>query len=134
MGIVMSEWKGLSINSNHIKATTDSACKITMPYNSEYSGYSFWHPQSCIFDDFMSNKVQIRYTDTFEFRLKKYGKGKNNRFEVLDAKTVGAAEIEEAFSNEIVYVDPEEADKPRIHVPEKKEPEKAVVPEELRDE
>ncbi|MGL5718036.1 MAG: hypothetical protein ACRCX2_33845 [Paraclostridium sp.] len=91
-------WEKIQIDSNLIEANTDKAVLINMPKTSKYKGFSFWHPAKCCRhvgkNEFL---LQISFTNEFEFRLKKHGKGKHNFNQVLDEATIDANELKEAF-------------------------------------
>lgn len=130
------QWKNININKNNIQAETENSMLIGMPKLSGYKGYSFWHPAKCIHDSFTNGYISLGYTDEWEFKLKKYGKGKYNKYQVIDEITVGAEEIENAFrnmndqacSNKIQKVNPFETYKP-----EKLKPEHTEALQELID-
>lgn len=124
-------WKTLNINKNNIIAETERSVLIACPHASDYDGYSFWHPAKLVREGRHSGALSFSYTETFEFRLKKYGRGKYNSREVLDAVIVGYEEIEEIFGviDDGIYA-PEE---PLIHKPDPIDPEHAEVDPSLID-
>lgn len=93
----MANWKNININTNQIKADTGKAVLITMPHNSDYDGYAFWHTSKLIRNGRHSASVSLGYTDDFTFTLKKYGKGRYNSREVIDEKVIDVEEFENAF-------------------------------------
>lgn len=123
-------WHSLKINKNNIKAETGKAVLIACPHSSEYDGYCFWHPSKLVREDRNGWTYSVSYTEDFDFRLKKYGKGKYNSREVLDEKTLGYKEIEEVFS---VIDDGSYPEEPMIYTPDPIEPEHAGVDPSLRD-
>lgn len=128
----MSLWKTTYCNENQIKAETKKAVLVAMPSKSEYKGYAFWHPSKLVQNGKASCSVKLMYTDCFEFRLKKYGQGKNNKYSVVSEDTITAAELEEAFSS--VYIsEKNEESYLVISEPEKLFPEKVEVLDELRN-
>lgn len=90
-------WKQININVQNIKVDADKSILIKMPHNSKYDGYDFWHPKKLVRNGKHIYAVTISYMDNFEFRLKKYGKGKTNFTKVLDEITISAAEFEKEF-------------------------------------
>lgn len=90
-------WKNISINSNQIKAQTEKAILVNCPHNSNYDGYSFWHPSKLVRSGKHCASVSIGYTDEFEFKLIKYGKGKWNSRNIIDEVQILAQEFEEMF-------------------------------------
>ena len=126
-------WKTISINKNQIKAETGKAVLIAMPHKSDYDGYSFWHSAKLVRDGKHSAAVSISYTDDFVFRLKKYGKGRFNRNEVIDEIPIAADEFEMIFSvtdeNITASVNPYET-----HKPQELTAVTVEVPEDLKDE
>lgn len=90
-------WKSVNINKQNIKAETGRAVLIACPHNSDFDGYSFWHPSKLVRDGRHSNAVSVSYTEEFTFRLKKYGKGRYNSHEVIDEVQLGYDEFEEVF-------------------------------------
>ena len=81
----------------NIIAETRNSVLIACHHKSEFYGYSFWHPAKLVRDGYQLNTVSISYTEDFVFRLKKYGKGKYNRREIIDEVQLAHDEIEEVF-------------------------------------
>ena len=90
-------WKNIEINLQNIEGGTEKATLIKMPNKSKYAGYKFWHPSKLIRRGSNSYARSIGYTDSFTFKLKKYGNGKWNKNEVIDEKEISVEEFEEAF-------------------------------------
>ena len=90
-------WKNIEINLQNIEGETEKATLIKMPNKSKYAGYKFWHPSKLIRRGSNSYARSIGYTDSFTFKLKKYGNGKWNKNEVIDEKEISVEEFEEAF-------------------------------------
>ena len=108
-------WRRFTITKNNIKAETDKAVLVVCPHHSEYDGYCFWHPSKLVREDRNGWTRSLSYTEEFVFNLKKYGKGKYNRREVLDDVQLRYDEIEEVFgvmSNALQKKDPYETHKP----------------------
>ena len=128
-------WKNININKQNIKADTGRSILIQMPHSSDYDGYCFWHSSKLVHDGRHSNAVSIGYTDDFNFRLIKYGKGKWNSSDVIDEIYINASQFEEAFGvmNENIKA-PDNVNIYETHKPTEKQPVKAEVLEELKDE
>lgn len=92
------EWKEIQVNKQNIKTYTNMSVLIAMPHNSEYDGFTFWHPAKLIKNGKQSNSISISYNDGFVFKLKKYGNGKYNKFDVIDEHQVNVEEFENAFA------------------------------------
>lgn len=90
-------WKNININRQNIKTETSKSVLIQMPHNSNYDGYSFWYPAKLVRNGKNSNAISVAYNDEFVFRLKKYGNGKYNKFDVIDEEEIDVEEFEEAF-------------------------------------
>lgn len=90
-------WKNIEINLQNIETNTGNATLIKMPNNSDYAGYKFWHPSKLVRYGSNSYARSIGYTDNFTFKLFKNGKGKYNKFDVIDEIEIDAEEFEEAF-------------------------------------
>ncbi len=90
-------WKSININKQNIKTTTERAVLIACPHNSRYDGWEFWHPAKLVKKGRHKNAVSISYTEDFAFRLKKYGKGKHNKNQVVAEDELGYEDIEEIF-------------------------------------
>lgn len=91
-------WQRIQLQSNCVQTETSKAVLINMPRTSRYKGFSFWHPSKCCrLVGKNGYLVQISFTDTFEFRLKKYGKGQYNWNEVIDEKTLSPEELKDAL-------------------------------------
>lgn len=91
------EWKNININKQNVDVETAKSVLIKMPHNSNYDGYKFWHPSKLVRKGRNSNSLSIGYNDQFTFKLKKYGKGKYNKKEVIDEIEIDVDEFEEAF-------------------------------------
>lgn len=125
-------WKSVRFNAQNIQTETAKAVLINMPHSSEYDGYSFWHPSKLVRSGSHSYEKTLSYTDDFTFKLKKFGKGKYNKFDVIDELEIGAEEIEEIFelvdnnkkNNGSSYV--------KVSEPEAKQPKEETVAEELK--
>lgn len=128
-------WKNINISKNNVKAETTKAVLINMPHNSDYDGYSFWHPTKLVREGRNRNSVSIGYTDDFKFRLKKYGKGKWNSHDVIDECEISAEYFEEAFhvmDENIKAKDPKS--QYETHKPNELEACEAEALDELKDE
>lgn len=90
-------WKNIEINVQNIETETGKATLIKMPNKSDYAGYKFWHPSKLIRYGSNSYAKSVSYTDDFTFKLKKYGNGKYNKFDVIDEIEISVEEFEEAF-------------------------------------
>lgn len=91
-------WKNIQINIQNIQTETGTTTLIKMPNNSKYSGYKFWHPSKLIRNGNNSYAISLGYTDEFTFKLKKFGNGKWNKFDVIDEIEISVEEFEEAFN------------------------------------
>ena len=90
-------WKNIEINVQNIENDTGKAALIKMPNKSKYAGYKFWHPSKLVRYGSNSYARSIGYTDTFTFKLLKYGNGKYNKFDVIDEIDISVEEFEESF-------------------------------------
>lgn len=90
-------WKNININKQNVKVDTGRAVLIAMPHSSDYDGFSFWHPSKLVREGRHSNALSISYTDDFNFKLVKYGKGKYNSRDIIDEQEISVEEFEEAF-------------------------------------
>ncbi len=123
------KWKSLAISTDSIEARTSKAVLIKMPKGSDYAGFVFWHPAKLV-EHCVSYVEKISYTDDFEFRLFKNGKGRFNYNQRIAEKTISAAEMRKAMkAMEITIPDPYE-----LHTPELIDPVDVEVLEELKDE
>lgn len=124
------KWRSFTVSTNNIEVSTAKAVLIKMPHKSDYDGFVFWHPAKLVREgDYLYSK-RVSYTDDFEFRLFKKGNGRFNYNTKIAEKTISAAEMRNAMKMmEITKLDPYE-----LHKPEIKEPVKADVLEELKDE
>ena len=82
----------------NIKAQTEKSFLISCPNKSIYGGWCFWHPAKLIRKLNTGNLVSVGYTDEFEIRLLKYGKGKNNKRVVMREKTIDGSELNDIFT------------------------------------
>ena len=128
-------WKNININIQNIKAQSSRSILIAMPHSSDYDGYCFWHSSKLVREGRHSNAVSIGYTDDFNFRLIKYGKGKWNSRDVIDEIYINASQLEDAFGvmNENIKA-PKQVNIYETHKPEELKPIKSDALEELKDE
>lgn len=91
------EWKNINVNKNLIQAETEKATLINFPRSSNFGGFCFWHPTKLIRKGRHSASVSIGYNDEWKFTIKKYGKGKYNRNEVIEEFTISVEDFEQAF-------------------------------------
>lgn len=91
-------WEKIQIECTLVETNTSKAVLINMPKKSEYKGYSFWHPAACCRSVGKNGfYLQISFTDSFEFKLRKYGKGKFNFEQIIDEKVINSEELKSAF-------------------------------------
>lgn len=90
-------WKTIEINKQNIETDTGKSVLIKMPNKSKYAGYKFWHPAKLVIYGSNSYARSVSYTDDFTFKLKKYGNGKHNKFDVINEIEISVEEFEEAF-------------------------------------
>ena len=90
-------WKNIEINIQNIETDTGKVTLIKMPNKSKYAGYKFWHPSKLIRYGSNSYSRSISYTNEFTFKLKKFGNGQYNKFDVIDEIEIGVEDFEEAF-------------------------------------
>lgn len=116
----------MRISTNFIIRETGRATLFKMPHNSDFDGFQFWFPSKLVKGE-SKQMVTLSFSDNFNFNLKKYGKGKYNKFEVVDECTIDSDTLLEAFGGEAAEV------KPIVHVPEPVAPVNAHVISELKD-
>lgn len=128
-------WKNIQINKQNIKAETMKAVLIQMPHNSNYDGFSFWHPSKLVRTGYNSNALSIGYNDDFTFKLIKHGKGKYNSRDIIAEEVIGVEEFEEAFRvmNENITA-PHTKNIYETHKPAPLEVKEVSVLDELKDE
>ena len=98
----MAVWHKVTFNTQNIETETAKAVLIACPHKSDYDGYVFWHPAKLVRDAGSKGwDKSFSFTDEFEFNLKKYGKGKYNKSQVIDEVTLSADEIAAVFGQEI---------------------------------
>ena len=90
-------WKNIQINVQNIETDTGRATLIKMPSKSKYAGYKFWHPSKLVRYGSNDYAIRIGYTDEFTFKLLKFGKGKHNKFDVINEIEINAEEFEDVF-------------------------------------
>ena len=90
-------WKSIEINKQNIENDTGKSVLIKIPNKSKYAGYKFWHPAKLVRYGSNSYARSVSYTDDFTFKLKKYGNGKYNKFDVINEVEIGVEEFEETF-------------------------------------
>lgn len=92
----MTEWKAINFNALSIEHETAKSVLIKMPNNSEWQGYTFWHPSKCV-RTLSRGKGYFKtfsYTDNWEFTIFK----SNKRGERTIEQVLTARDMEKAFS------------------------------------
>lgn len=91
-------WTKIFINKQSIQSETDRSVLIKMPNRSDYSGWVFWFPRKLVrVQGGKGYHLSISFTEEFNFNLKKYGKGKYNRNEVIEELEISSDDMLEAF-------------------------------------
>lgn len=128
------EWKNIQINIQNIETDTGKATLIKMPNKSKYAEYKFWYPSKLIRNGKHSYAKSLGYTNDFKFKLKKFGNGKYNQFDVIDEIEISVEEFEEAFGimNDNIEA-PIIKNKYETHKPLEKEAIKSSINEDLLD-
>lgn len=123
----MSEWYYIDVNKNMIKYDTGKAVLIACPSSSDYSGYCFWHPKSCVKEGRHSAALCISFTEEWEFHLT------NKKTE--DEQVVDYHELSEIMSCLDCDIDygRKKPNPYETHRPVYKAPEKVEVLDELLD-
>lgn len=123
-----NKWKYIYFSEDLIVYESEKSCKIRMPSGSDFNGFFLWYPSKLVKDVPCCDLREFIYLNSFEFVLKKYGKGVYNKRDVIEEKKVSAEEIEEALTQR------DFRNLFDVHIPKKLTPEKVVVPEDLKDE
>ena len=98
----MAVWHKVAFNAQNIETETAKAVLIACPNTSDYDGYVCWLPAMLVRDaGSIGWDKSFSFTDEFEFNLKKYGKGKYNKSQVIDEVTLSADEIAAVFGQDI---------------------------------
>lgn len=91
-------WQRIFFNTQSIQRETESAVLIKMPNNSEYIGYSFWHPRKLVREQGGKGyHLSFSFTDEFVFTLKKYGAGRYNFKDVIREIEITTEQMKDAF-------------------------------------
>lgn len=94
-------WINLNFNVQNVEHKTANSVLIKMPKSSNYAGYSFWHPNKLVRSNGGNGYfLNISFTEEFEFKLIKKGKGKYNKNQTIDEIVIDAGEFAENFSND----------------------------------
>lgn len=91
------EWKQIAVNLQNIKTESDNAMLINLPHNSPYEGFSVWISKKLIREGSHSWERHIAVSSDMEFTLKKYGKGKWNKYTAIEEKKINIGTLAEAF-------------------------------------
>ncbi|WP_304068608.1 hypothetical protein [Megamonas hypermegale] len=127
----MSDWKKISINKQNVRHETAKAALIAMPHKSNYDGYEFWVSSKLVHPGSHSYELYLSLKDDYTFKLRKTGKGKYNRYEVIDEQTISAEEMIEAFDGEVDQKAQEDDSYVLVEEPEYRKPTESQVDEEL---
>ncbi len=125
-------WKTIKINKQNVELQITNATLIKIPKKSRYANYKFWHPNKLIEEN--ENSIKLSYTNEFVFHLKKFGKGKLNKYMILDEIDIDAEEFEEIFDKMADSVREKENNTYLIIKEPKKIEKTIVVDEELKNE
>lgn len=122
-------WLKIEINQNQIRGESASSFLIKMPSGSRHEGCVFWHPKKCVFRKELT--YIISFSESWKFSVKKYGKGKHNRNEIISEYALDAGAMLRAFENQTVIDSPKEPDKITVEriIPDRIKP-KETNPEE----
>lgn len=110
-----SEWLAVKVNPNNIKCWSKTSACIKLPYQSEYRNCEMWVSRKLIKKG--NGMYNVTFKEDFSFRIRKKSG---------DEIEISACDLIEIFEAYQEY--------PEIHVPEKLEPIKPQVLEELKDE
>ena len=95
----MAKWNKIRFNVQNVEAETERSVLINMPHKSKFDGFRFWHPKKLVRDEGQKGwGLSFSFTDEFVFKLVKNGKGRFNSRDVIDEKTITAAEMMEVFA------------------------------------
>jgi hypothetical protein len=90
-------WLTVSAPSNLVQHQAGSAVLIKMPG----SEFRFWHPAKLVrFSGKNGYRMTFSFTEEFKFKLFRPGKGKHNRHEKIEEKTMTADAIMGAFGGQ----------------------------------
>ena len=103
-------WGKVAINVQNVERNTEKAALINMPHSSDHDGYSVWVSLKLLRSGRHSYEYMLSIKADMEFVLKKYGKGKWNKSQVIDEKTINAEEMAAAFGGWV-------SDAPRMAAP-----------------
>lgn len=85
------EWRSVDGHSSIIQAETTRAVLIKLPKEEWF----FWHPAKLVRTSGKNDyRLNVSFTEEFEFKLFKNGKGKHNKFTKIAEKTISAREFE----------------------------------------
>jgi len=130
-------WKKIYFNSLNVETETNNAVLIKMPNNSQYKGFVFWHPKKLVrHEGGKGYHLSFSFTDSFEFKLVSYGKGRYNKREILKERTLTANQMLEAFGvqDNVIKSAVEQENESYIEIREPKRLEVEVeVPNELKN-
>lgn len=94
------QWYKINFNVQNIETETGSATLIKMPSKSSYNGYKFWHPSKLVrYEGGKGYSQSFSFADTFTFKLFKNGKGKYNKYDVIDTVEIDYEEMLNAFDS-----------------------------------
>lgn len=103
-------WGKVAINVQNVERNTEKAALINMPHSSDHDGYSVWVSLKLLRSGRHSYEYMLSIKADMEFVLKKYGKGKWNKNQVIAEKTINAVEMAVAFGGWV-------SDAPRMAAP-----------------
>lgn len=125
----MTTWHRININNNQVTRYTGRAYLINMPHNSDYDGYSFWHPEKMTMPGPHSAAMTVEFPEGWTFKLRKYSQ---RTHKMLDEVELNDLEMQEQFQTTSDNITaPKQGSYVEIKEPEYRQPTENKVDEEL---
>ena len=93
----MTEWCNVTVSMSDLLCSDKEYLLIQMPANCKYAGYAFWHLKKLI-RIVDQNRLALRFTPKFSFKLCKYALGSYGKDKQLDAIVLTANELINAYA------------------------------------
>lgn len=86
-------WKSIKINKQNIIKDNEKTILIKC-YNNDYV---FWYPIKL--SNIVKGGIEIRFNENFKFELFKYGKGRFNKYCIVDKKIIDSENLFNIFES-----------------------------------
>lgn len=92
------DWESIIVTRDQVGDIVGNSVVIHMPRSSDYDGWYFFHPAKLVRQ--RNWYYTISFTKEFKFNLRKNGKGKWNKFDVIAERTIDHEQLKKQFERQ----------------------------------